>query len=141
MNTMIASSPFGWLGQKPKEYFENAKKIILDQKRSMRAKFINFKFHDIDRSILEAVISRADRRFGDIIETAWQNGARFDLWNECFDYEIWKDAFAKFGADPQAIAAQSFAADDIVPWQHLGGPEKAYLLKHFDDAAGLAKAN
>ena len=127
-------TPFGWLGQKPKAYFENAKKIILDQKRNMRAKFINFKFHDIDRSILEAVISRADRRFGDIIETAWQNGARFDLWNECFDYEIWKDAFAKFGADPQAIAAQSFAADDIVPWQHLGGPEKAYLLTHLNNA-------
>jgi hypothetical protein len=24
--------------------------------------------------------------------------------------------------------------DEILPWEHLGGPEKDYLLKHFSEA-------
>ncbi|MHC4152789.1 MAG: TIGR03960 family B12-binding radical SAM protein [Planctomycetota bacterium] len=82
-------TPFGWLGQKPKTYFEKAKKLILDEKRKLRAKFLQFKFHDIGRSVLETTIGRGDRRLCDIIEEAWRSGAKFDLWDECFDYGVW----------------------------------------------------
>jgi hypothetical protein len=36
--------------------------------------------------------------------------------------------------DLETAAQQSFASDDALPWEHLGGPEKAYLLTHFDQA-------
>ena len=127
-------TPFGWLGQKPKDYFENAKEIILGRKRQLKAKSVQFKFHNIQRSIVESAVGRGDRRLGDVIEFAWQNGARFDLWDECFDYEIWSRAFAKFNMDLESAAQKAFARDEILPWQHLGGPEKDYLLSHFDDA-------
>jgi len=133
-------TPFAWLGQKGKGYFEDAKRIILNQKRRLGARFLHFKFHDIERSILEAVIARADRRLADVIETAWQSGARFDLWDECFDYEIWKKAFAKFGADLEAAAQKTFTREEILPFQHLGGPDKDYLLKHLNDALRLVNS-
>ncbi len=127
-------TPFGWLGQKDKSYFENAKKSILDEKKRLRAKFIHFKFHDIGRSLLESAIGRGNRRLGDIIEKAWSDGAKFDLWDECFDYDIWQKAFAEFGLDLEKEAQRQFATDEILPWEHLGGPEKDYLMGHLNEA-------
>jgi radical SAM superfamily enzyme YgiQ (UPF0313 family) len=131
-------TPFGWLGQKPKSYFENAKQLILDEKRKLRAKCLQFKFHDNGRSIVETAIGRGDRRLCDVIEEAWRNGAKFDLWDECFDYEIWNKTFEKFGMDMKAMAERQYDEGDILPWEHLGGPDKTSLFKHFKDAMDKA---
>ncbi|MHC4570738.1 MAG: TIGR03960 family B12-binding radical SAM protein [Planctomycetota bacterium] len=127
-------TPFGWLAQKPKTYFEQAKQLILDEKRKLHAKCLQFKFHDINRSILESAIGRGDRRLCDVIEAAWQGGAKFDLWNECFNPAIWREAFEKFGFDLENLAQREFSLDEILPWEHLGGPDKKYLLTHLDEA-------
>ena len=127
-------TPFGWLGQKPKSYFEHAKQLILNEKRKLHAKFLQFKFHDINRSVLESAIGRGDRRLCEVIETAWQDGARFDLWDECFDYELWQRAFDKFGIDIETAAQRKFDPDEVLPWEHFGGPDKKYLLGHLDEA-------
>ena len=127
-------TPLGWLAQKPKSYFEQAKQLILDEKRKLHAKFLQFKFHDISRSVLESAIGRGDRRLCEVIEAAWQNGARFDLWNECFNYELWQKAFNKFGMDIDTAAQRRFSPDEVLPWEHLGGPDKKYLLGHLEKA-------
>jgi len=134
-----AHTPFGWLAQKPKSYFEQAKQLILDEKRRLRAKFLQFKFHDINRSVLESVTGRGDRRLCDVIEAAWREGAKFDLWDECFNFEIWQRAFEKFGFDLYELAQRRFERDEILPWEHLGGPSKKYLLGHLDKAMEQAK--
>jgi radical SAM superfamily enzyme YgiQ (UPF0313 family) len=127
-------TPFAWVRQQSQEYFENAKRLILDKKRQLRAKYLQFKFHNIERSILESAIGRGDRRLGDVIEAAWRNGARFDLWDECFDFGIWEKAFASSGLDVEELAQKEFSTKQILPWEHLGGPEKEYLVKHYKDA-------
>ncbi len=127
-------TPLSWLAQKPKSYFEQAKQLILDEKRKLHARFLQFKFHDINRSVLESAIGRGDRRLCNVIEAAWQNGARFDLWNECFDIERWQKAFDKFGIDIDTAAQRQFSPDEILPWEHLGGPDKKYLLNHLNEA-------
>ena len=131
-----AHTPFAWLGQKPMEYFEQAKGLILNEKDRLRARFLRFKFHDIERSILESAIGRGDRRCGDVIEAAWRGGARFDLWDERFDYELWKEAFAEFAMNAETAAQRQFKRNEILPWQHLGGPGREYLLKHLGEAQG-----
>ena len=127
-------TPFGLLGQKPKSYFEQAKKLIIEEKTKFRAKFLQFKFHHINRSILESAIGRGGRRLCDVIEAAWRAGAKFDLWDKCFDFEIWQKAFEKKGIDVDAAAQRQFEPDQILPWELLGGPEKEYLLGHLEDA-------
>ncbi|MHC4070176.1 MAG: TIGR03960 family B12-binding radical SAM protein [Planctomycetota bacterium] len=126
-------TPFAPLPQKTRQYFENAKKTILDEKRNLHAKFLQFKFHNINRSLLESAIGRGDRKLCDVIEYAWKNGARFDLWDECFDYSLWQKAFEKFNLDIETAATKQFDPNEIFPWDHLGGPEKNYLLKHLND--------
>ncbi len=130
-------TPFGWLAQKPLSYFQQAKELILDQKIRLRAKFLQFKFHGIERSVLESAIGRADRRLGPVIEAAWRKGAKFDLWDECFDYSLWVKAFGESGIDIETAAQRQFGRDEILPWEHLGGPGRKYLLGHLDEAVSL----
>jgi len=132
-------TPFGWLGQKPKSYFEQAKKIIIEEKTKLRAKFLQFKFHHINRSVLESAIGRGDRSLCDVIEAAWRDGAKFDLWDECFNYERWCRAFEKFGIDVEAAAQKQFDPEETLPWEHLGGPDKDYLLGHLDNANVISR--
>ena len=127
-------TPFAWLGQRDKSYFERAEWLILDEKRKLRAKFLNFKFHDIGQSVLESAIGRSDRRLGDVIEFAWRSGAKFDLWNECFDYTLWQKAFEKSAMAIEDTARRQFGPDETLPWEHLGGPNKKYLLTCLDKA-------
>jgi hypothetical protein len=70
----------------------------------------------------------------DVIEAAWKAGARFDLWDECFDPAIWRGVFERFGLDAEELAQRQFGRDEVLPWEHLGGPSKKYLLEHLDGA-------
>jgi radical SAM family uncharacterized protein len=131
-------APFGWLGQKPRTYFEEAKQMILDEKRRLHARSLQFKFHNINASALESAIGRGDRHLSNVIEDAWKSGARFDLWDECFDFQLWERAFEKFGIDVDKAAQRQFEPDQILPWEHLGGPDKNYLLEHLKKAVQKA---
>ncbi|MHC4538024.1 MAG: hypothetical protein ACYS6K_29195 [Planctomycetota bacterium] len=108
--------------------------MIIDEKMKLRAKFLQFKFHNIRCSVLESAIGRGSRQLGDVIEAAWWDGAKFDLWDECFDFEIWQRAFEKFGLDLEILSQRQFDTDEILPWEHLGGPDKKYLLGHLEKA-------
>ncbi len=131
-------TPLGRLGQKETAYFENARTIILDRKREIKAKAVRFKFHNIERSILESAMGRGDRRIGEVIERAWRDGARFDLWDETFDFALWQQAFEAAGLNLHAEAQRPFAPDEPVPWEHLGGPGEDVLLRHCNDAMNVA---
>ena len=124
-----AHTPFGWSGQQSEEYFSNAREIIYAEKKRLNARFVNFKFHHVQRSLLESAIGRGDSRLADVIEFAYRSGAKFDLWDECFNFELWQKAFEKFGLNLSELAARKFDVNETLPWQHLGGPDKNYLLK------------
>lgn len=134
-----AHTPFGWLGQRNKDYFEQAKQLILNEKKKLRAKFLQFKFHNIKQSILESAIGRGGRELSEVIESAWREGAKFDLWDECFNYTIWEHAFERFGYDIDCMAQRAFGGSEILPWEHLGGPGKKYLSNHLKEAEVLTK--
>ena len=76
---------------------------------------------------MESALARSDRRICDVIEAAWRLGARFDLWDECFNYDLWIKAFDTHGLNLELQAQKKFEPDDYLPWQHLGGPDKKYL--------------
>jgi len=62
---------------------------------------------------------------------AWRRGAKFDLWDETFDFDRWQQAFAEHGLDVHQEAQRAFQPGQILPWAHLGGPDESYLLKHY----------
>jgi radical SAM family uncharacterized protein len=132
-----AHTPFGWLGQKDRTYFEKARDLILSRKRELKLRFVKFNFHEIDRSILESAMGRGGRELCDVIETVWRNGAKFDLWDEGFDLKCWQAAFEAAGLNLEHQAQKSFKPDQPLPWSHLGGPDTMGLLKHYHKAMGI----
>ncbi len=142
-------TPFQWAAQPRAEYFHEARRRInglLSQyrdregygKRRRRPKKhrgpIRIKTHNVERSILEAVFARGDRRLADVIEHAYKAGARFDGWDECFKPEIWSQAFEATGIDPAWYAHRERSYDEIFPWAHLhGGPPDEYLARQYDE--------
>ena len=132
-----AHTPFGWLGQKDRGYFEKAKDLILSRKRELKLKYVKFNFHETDRSILESAMGRGGRELCNVIETAWENGAKFDLWDEGFDLKRWQTAFESAGLNLETEAQKAFTPDGPLPWSYLGGPDAAGLLKHYHQAMGI----
>ena len=100
---------------------------------ALHARSVQFRFHHINQSILESAVGRGDRRLSNVIEAAFRSGARFDLWDETFDYTIWQSAFATAGLDLESFARRSFDQSNYLPWQHLSSPEKEYLLSHLHE--------
>jgi hypothetical protein len=95
---------------------------------------IRIQTHSVERSILEAVFARGDRRLADVVEHAFKAGARFDGWDECFKSDIWHEAFDTTGIDPAWYAHRERDRDEVFPWTHLSsGPPHDYLRRQYED--------
>ena len=126
-------TPLQWAAQPTKEYFQFVRERLFDRARRRRGA-VRFKMHDIDRSILEAVFARGDRRLADTIEHAWRSGARFDGWDEHFNLRFWNDAFEATGINPTWHAHRERSYDEVLPWDHIrSGPKRTYLQQQYDD--------
>jgi radical SAM family uncharacterized protein len=94
-----------------------------------RAHGLIFNWNNPENSLMEAFLSRGDRRLGAVIKTAWENGAKFDAWDEWHRPEAWQAAFAAHQLDPGWYAHRPRLADEIFPWDHINaGVEKRWLL-------------
>jgi radical SAM family uncharacterized protein len=111
-----AHTPYQWNGMQTRQYFEWAHEYLW-QRKSVRS--VQLKRHDIDTSMLEAVISRGDRRMGEAIEIAWRHGARMDGWTEQLDAGCWWSALQEAGLDAQQVLHEPFALGDRLPWDHV----------------------
>jgi radical SAM family uncharacterized protein len=127
-----AHTPFQWFGQNSEEELA-AKHEILNaamQRRGTRLSWGNPKV-----SLLEAALSRGDRRMGKVIYRAWQLGAVFDAWDELFKYELWQKAFADTGLDIKFYAQRERAQDELLPWAHIDvGVSQEYIKAEYAKA-------
>ena len=112
-------TPLQWAAQPRVEYFNEARQRLIRAARSRRSA-VHFSLQRTERSILEAVLSRGDRRLGPVIVEAWRRGARFDGWDEDFQYERWLDAYATAGVDPDFYAHRERSLTERLPWDHIG---------------------
>ncbi|MHC4092638.1 MAG: TIGR03960 family B12-binding radical SAM protein, partial [Planctomycetota bacterium] len=126
-------TPLQWAAQPPAEYFHEVRGRLRSLARRSRSA-VRIKTHNVERSVLEAVFSRGDRRLADAIEVAWRSGARFDGWDETFDPQLWKRAFEQTGIDPDFYARRVRGEAELLPWSHLAsGPTLEYLGRQYDD--------
>ena len=124
-------TPLGWMAQQQQEYFRQVRQQIIDAKKQLRGVNIRFKFHNLQRSLLEGALARGDRRLSRVLETAYRSGAHFDAWDECFKYELYQDAFAQCKLDPTFYAQRERGQNEILPWDHLAGNNKQKLYRRY----------
>ncbi len=125
-------TPFQWSAQENEASLQ-ARQEILQQ--GLSHKGIRLSWHDPRISLLEAAMSRGDRRLGKVIHRAWELGCRFDAWTEHYNHEKWLQAFADSGLEPEFYASRERSLDEILPWSHIDtGVTDAFLKQEFQRA-------
>ena len=101
-------------------------------RRTLRGKGLRMTWTRPEETMLEAWLSRGDRRLGAVIHGAWQRGARFDAWKEHFDRAAWAQAFTAAGLDPAFYTHRERPIDETLPWDHIdGGVKKSFLTEDY----------
>lgn len=124
-------TPFQWEAQDTLD-------VIVEKQQLLKhniTKQVTYNYHESKLSVLEAVVSRGDRRVGQVIKRAFEKGCKFDSWGDQFHYDWWMDAFAEEGVSPSFYANRKRSFDEILPWDHIDiGVSKAFLQKECEKA-------
>jgi len=125
-------TPFQWVAQEREQQL-NAKHELL--KQGLRRRGIRLSWQEPKLSLLEAVLSRGDRRLGKVIHAAWKLGCTFDAWSEHFNYENWLHAFDEAELEPGFYAQRERSLDELLPWAHIdAGVTSAFLKREYQRA-------
>ena len=120
-------SPFQWEAQISIEEYLRRVNLL---RSSLVARNVTYNWHDAETSLIEAALSRGDRRVADVIEEVWRSGGRLDAWTDYFSFDRWMKAFEKCGVDPAFYANREFSTDELLPWDVIDvGVRKAHLLR------------
>ncbi|MFZ0323789.1 MAG: TIGR03960 family B12-binding radical SAM protein [Actinomycetes bacterium] len=134
-------TPFQWCGQLDHETTDarlaKLREAIRGNKRYGRS--IGFRYHDGKPGIVEGLLSRGDRRVGEVIREVWLAGGRFDGWSEHFSFDRWMQAadtaFADSVVDVDWYTVRDREYAEVLPWDHLdSGLDKDWLWEDWQDA-------
>ena len=119
-------SPFQWEAQISKEEYLRRVELL---RSSIMARNVTYNWHDAETSVIEAALSRGDRKLSAVIEEVWKNGGRLEAWSDYFSYQRWVDAFAKCGLDIDFYASRERGEEELLPWDMIDvGVRRAHLL-------------
>ncbi|MFV0257772.1 MAG: TIGR03960 family B12-binding radical SAM protein [Acidimicrobiales bacterium] len=126
-------TPFQWFGQNTTAELQRKIGLLRDATRKMKG--VQLKWHDPKATLVEGLASRGDRRMGAVIEQVWRNGGTFQEWSEHFDLDLWLEAMADHGLDPDGVAHRHRTEPENLPWDHLSaGLHKDFLWQDWRDA-------
>ncbi|MBQ8300887.1 MAG: TIGR03960 family B12-binding radical SAM protein [Clostridia bacterium] len=134
INITVSTSSFV---PKPFTAFQWAKQDTRDMliekqnelKGAIKSKRIRYNWHDNKTSYLEGVFARGDRRLGEVIIKAVENGCKFDGWGEHFKFDTWMKTFDELGIDPDLYTALERSYEEVLPWEHIDvGVTKKFLM-------------
>ncbi|UZN22746.1 TIGR03960 family B12-binding radical SAM protein [bacterium 3DAC] len=123
-------TPFQWTAQISLDDYSRRLSIIKRMVRKRRK--ITVRSHPSFISIVEGVLSRGDRRLGDVIYKAYKLGARLDAWDEHFNEDAWREAFSDI--DVEAYLGYR-GLGWTLPWDRIWvGMSKYHLKKDWQRA-------
>ena len=123
-------TPFQWAAQLDAETTDRRLRLLRDAINADRSlgRSIGFRYHDGKPGIVEGLLSRGDRRVGQVLRNVWADGGRFDGWSEHFSYDRWMAAAAAAGIDVDWYTTRERTETEVLPWDHLdSGLEKEWL--------------
>ncbi|MBE9043722.1 radical SAM protein [Pleurocapsales cyanobacterium LEGE 10410] len=120
-------TPFQWFGVNP-----DAKKRLKYLEKNLRKQGIDFRPESYNWSVIQALISRGDRRLGKLLLLTREYGDSVGSY---------KRAFKQLKGQIPTLdyyVHQYWSSDRVLPWQHLQGalPQKT-LIKHLNEAMAV----
>jgi radical SAM family uncharacterized protein len=125
-------TPFQWSTLEPLEHVLEKQNLLKDQ---LRAPGMKMTWSNPRETILESGRSRGDRRRGAVIEYAWRHGAKFDAWNDQFNFNVWMDGLDAAGLNTDFYTSRKRELNEVMPWDHLStGVSREYLEREYRNA-------
>lgn len=124
-------TPFQWSRQMSIEAARAA--VYRIRERFDRDKKVRVSFNSPEMSFLEGVFARGGRQSAAVLLTAYRNGARFDGWDDRFDWTVWQDAIQQNGYDVEDLL-DPFGGDPSaeLPWDAVSGTaDKQFLQREW----------
>jgi radical SAM superfamily enzyme YgiQ (UPF0313 family) len=124
-----AHTPFQWVACDSVESIQAKQRLL---RNALNRPGMKLNWTDPKDSLLEAWLSRGDRRLAQVIYLAWKKGARFDAWQDQDNFAIWQAAFAEAGIDPAFYSHRTRALDEAFPWDHIHpGVTRRFLAQDY----------
>ncbi len=124
-----AHTPFQWFGVN-----SQAEKRLQFLQKHLRPHGIDFRPESYNWSVIQALLSRGDRRLAPLLELTRHYGDSLGSYRRAF-----KDLRGQL-PDLHYYVHQNWSSESILPWSHLQTSlSESTLLKHRDHAMGLAK--
>jgi hypothetical protein len=134
-------TPFQWAAQCPADVVDARLRALGAALRADKTygRSMGFRYHEGTPSMIEGLLSRGDRRVGQVILAAWRAGARFDGWSEYFSFSRWLSACdTGLGDWPVDLAWYTTRERDygeVLPWDHLdSGLDRDWLWEDWQSA-------
>ena len=125
-------TPFQW---SPQQSVEELNKRRARLREGLKKRHIHLSWQNPSVSTLEAVLSRGDRRLGEVILNSFKAGSIFDGWSDRFNYQNWLAAFEKAGLEPDFYAYRQRTTDEVLPWGHIDtGISPKFLIREYERA-------
>ena len=122
-------TPFQWVPMEEERVIQQQINLL---QREMRGPGLYFTWNDPRETLVEAFLTRGDRKLCDVIERAWRLGAKLDAWGDHFRFDAWQQAFADFRLDMDWYARRARSLDEILPWEHISaGLKKEFLAQEY----------
>ncbi len=126
-----AHTPFQWAGQISRREIQRRNNYLARPLRRMKVKV---SLREPEVSFLEALLGLGDAALAEVVAEAWRRGARFDGWDEWFDFARWEESLSTCG-----IAAEDYLSprDPRVPlpWDGIDvGLKKSFLQRDWERA-------
>lgn len=119
-----AHTPFQWFGVNPQ-----AEKRLKFLEKQLRSQGMDFRPESYNWSVIQALISRGDRRLSHLLELTRHYGDTLGSFRRAF-----KELRGKLPELDFYVHAD-WSTDQVLPWSHLQGPlPQTTLLKHLDAA-------
>jgi radical SAM family uncharacterized protein len=122
-------TPFQWVSCDTRESILEKQALL---RRELRDRNIKLSWTDPDDTLLEAWLTRGDRRVAEVVYSAWKQGARFDAWGDQMKFDLWLTAFDEQGLDPSFFTHRQRRTDEVFPWEHItAAVRKNFLFQDF----------
>jgi radical SAM superfamily enzyme YgiQ (UPF0313 family) len=119
-----AHTPFQWFGVNPE-----AEKRLKFLQKNLKPQGMEFRPESYNWSVIQALISRGDRRLSHLLELTRHYGDTLGSFRRAF-----KELRGQLPELDFYVHAD-WSTDQVLPWSHLQGPlPQATLLKHLDSA-------
>jgi radical SAM family uncharacterized protein len=122
-------TPFQWVPLDGLDQIRAKQRLLQDR---LRGRGLKLRWNRPDETMLEAFLSRGDRRLGAVIQRAWELGTRFDAWQEHHDHAAWQQAFVDAGLEIGFYTHRPRALDEVFPWDHISvAVKKSFLIEDY----------